>query len=104
LVDFILHRAEDEVGVGRGVGEDGGEEGEALEVEDLWLERISWRQEEGKVQTGWVRGVGEDGEKVRTMSFLLYDRGNTSLALAVLTSKLGMMATALISLAQLKRR
>ena len=37
LVDFILHGGVDQIGVGRRVGEDGGEEGETLEIEDLNL-------------------------------------------------------------------
>lgn len=35
-MDFVLHCAVDEVRVGRRVGEDGGQERKALEVEDLF--------------------------------------------------------------------
>jgi hypothetical protein len=96
LVDAVLHGGVDQGGVGRGVGEDGGQEGDALEVEDL----------DGSVSlaTAWRRSrVGKDLSRL-TMSFLEYSFGSTSLAFAVLTSKSGMMASALISFAQLNLR
>lgn len=52
----------------------------------------------------WGGGEREIKYRKLTMSCLVYDLGNTSLAFAVLTSKSGMMARALISLAQSNRR
>lgn len=41
LMDFVAHGFVDEGWVGRGLGEGGGEEGEALEVEDLGGGKLS---------------------------------------------------------------